>query len=252
MIHLKQCVERVVRPLVASERRKDRIREELYQHLQMIHEEELLGSDDEDEAARRAVRRFGEPAEIRDQLRELIPWTERALYVDIPILSCIERWGDRKLDESSLSHATRITGRALVAVGALILLLVPTLGALRGFHSPPMRMIGYCGRLLALLHLFSFLNCYIGEALHRALKPERLRALDVLRGSAVGLVHWAGLFVWGLVFAQALRRYVEFNSGDLYVLGFFACLFPLITAFTARAAMAGERRKREWGFPLAE
>lgn len=44
----------------------------------MLYEAELEQSTDEDEAAGRALLRFGNPAEIRAQLKELVPFSEGA------------------------------------------------------------------------------------------------------------------------------------------------------------------------------
>src|SRR5262249_6495820 len=103
---LKVQVERAVRPVRASERRKDRMREELYTHLLKTYEEELARLDDEQAAVEQAIRRFGEPAEITQALQSSVPRIERFLFV-----RCAQAFEDhfrRKEGESVVRPAARL------------------------------------------------------------------------------------------------------------------------------------------------
>jgi hypothetical protein len=75
---LRVHVERIVRPIHASVRRKNRMREELLGHLTSAFEDEraLAGSDGE--AFDRATKRLGDPAVLRRELQASVPWIERA------------------------------------------------------------------------------------------------------------------------------------------------------------------------------
>lgn len=124
---LKIQVERVVRPIYACERRKDRMREELYAHLLGIYEDELARGGNDANVIAPALARFGEPAELTCTLQESVPGWERILYVRLPKLihSRLARsqdFGRQKPSESGLHFATRQALAVGVYVGVLIAL----------------------------------------------------------------------------------------------------------------------------------
>ncbi|HVU39398.1 MAG TPA: hypothetical protein VHD86_00005, partial [Xanthobacteraceae bacterium] len=85
MIELRKQVESIVRPIRASNLRKDRMREELLAHLTTIYEEELASRfGDAAGALAVAVERFGEPAELRAELQASVPLVESVLCTSIP------------------------------------------------------------------------------------------------------------------------------------------------------------------------
>ena len=76
MIH----VERIVRPLHATERRKLQMRRELLGHLQAALEEERASGAEEGAAWEAAKRRLGVPAELTRELQKAVPGVERVLW----------------------------------------------------------------------------------------------------------------------------------------------------------------------------
>jgi hypothetical protein len=85
MIELRKHVERTVRPIRASNFRKDRMREELLTHLTAIYDEERIQNpNDAPGALAAAVTRFGDPAELRAELQASVPWLESILCTSIP------------------------------------------------------------------------------------------------------------------------------------------------------------------------
>ncbi|MFN3149206.1 hypothetical protein [Bremerella sp.] len=76
---LMRVVEQVVRPLPALKVNKLRMRTELYALLDQIYQEELQNEDaTEVSALRQASQRFGDPDQLRDELLQTIPRSERA------------------------------------------------------------------------------------------------------------------------------------------------------------------------------
>jgi hypothetical protein len=74
MRELMVQVERAVRPVRASARRKDRMREELLAHLSSIYEEELKRCREEGLARKAAFERLGNLRELTCALQEAVSW----------------------------------------------------------------------------------------------------------------------------------------------------------------------------------
>lgn len=68
------AVERIVRPIVAPRDRKQRMREELYAHIDSIYIEEFEKSGDEAAACDAATTRLGDPEVVRADLQVTIPY----------------------------------------------------------------------------------------------------------------------------------------------------------------------------------
>ena len=113
---LKRVVERAVRPVRARMGRKHRMREELLSHLTAIFEEEAARLGNEQAALEQAMRRFGDPRALTEQLQETVSrWDRLARLSEVAEL--------RKPRESLLHFAARaaILGIMFVAVPMLIL-----------------------------------------------------------------------------------------------------------------------------------
>ncbi|MCH7959035.1 MAG: hypothetical protein IID08_02820 [Candidatus Hydrogenedentes bacterium] len=74
---LKVEVERIVEPVHAEIRLKNKFRQELWTHLSELYEEESASTPDSDTAAQRALERLGKPDELRAQLRDSMKLVER-------------------------------------------------------------------------------------------------------------------------------------------------------------------------------
>jgi len=94
-------VERAVRPVQVSDRRKDRMREELLAHLTCIYEEELRCRGDARAALQAALERFGEPAQLTRALQESVTLPQR---VD----AGVERWFAWRAPESAARYTFRL------------------------------------------------------------------------------------------------------------------------------------------------
>jgi hypothetical protein len=76
-------VERAVRPVRATVKRKRRMREELLGHLTAVFEEETQRLSDVEAALEHARRRFGDPAELTRELQRTVPgWDRFGYYVE--------------------------------------------------------------------------------------------------------------------------------------------------------------------------
>ena len=73
MIH----VERIVRPILAKDGRKDRMREELLAHLEAAFEQERTRQPDEGTARGMAIASLGDPAQLRTELQESVSRREQ-------------------------------------------------------------------------------------------------------------------------------------------------------------------------------
>jgi hypothetical protein len=76
-------VDRAVRPVRATERRKLRMRQELLAHLTAVFEEERARLGDDAAAREEALRRFGEPAGLTRELQASVPLLERTLQTPV-------------------------------------------------------------------------------------------------------------------------------------------------------------------------
>ena len=93
----KNAIEAIVHPLVASERRKNTLRRELWAHFCALVEDELRNDSDRVKAADAALRRLGEPEEIRTAFLAILSKGERWLA----------RW-DRQPDEATARYVRRV------------------------------------------------------------------------------------------------------------------------------------------------
>src|SRR4051794_10716319 len=113
-------VERAVRPVQASGRRKDRMREELLAHMTAIYEEEHTRTGDEAAARDQAARRLGEPAELTRELQASVSRNERVAFA-------LERWFGWRAPETGTRWMLRLTAQLFLlnmALSALAVLAV--------------------------------------------------------------------------------------------------------------------------------
>ena len=93
MIH----VERIVRPVRATARRKLQMRRELLAHLQATLEEEQTAGADPQAAWKSAASRLGVPAELTRDLQKSVPLAER-LIIWTPVESRWKKPHDMRLN----------------------------------------------------------------------------------------------------------------------------------------------------------
>lgn len=114
---LMVLVERVVRPLAASEKSKKRMRDELLLHLASIHAEELDRDGDAATALVRTQQRFGDLSELSSELRATQSTRDQWLR-------SFEWCVMQRVDESIPSFVLRL-GLVQVALASVMFLLAP-------------------------------------------------------------------------------------------------------------------------------
>lgn len=114
---LKVYVERIVRPIAAEESLKDRLREELWGHLQALYADELAQCGNAWEALAKTQDRLGEPANIRrDFLRSLSPLDRAMGWFDYAF--------ELQPGENPWGKALRVTCASVTCAIALTLVLM--------------------------------------------------------------------------------------------------------------------------------
>jgi hypothetical protein len=114
---LRKQVERAVRPVLASEQRKLRMREELLAHLTAIFDEEQQRLGDETAALAKSRGRFGDPAQLTVELNRTVSAWQR-------LAAAVEHW-ERQVDKSFAKETeqplSRFAMRSLLTLSVLMI-----------------------------------------------------------------------------------------------------------------------------------
>jgi hypothetical protein len=154
LVSLKVLVEKAVRPVRATPRRKRKMREELLAHVLAVFEEESARTGVEGTALERTRQRFGNPTELTGELQRSVPWLDRiAWFLGEPVRSHPGESAGRR----AVRHAVTI-GLQLVALDlVLFVVLFLFLGLCTfGIGLPEGAMLHLAG-MAALGLLFIFL-----------------------------------------------------------------------------------------------
>lgn len=113
--HLKVEIERIVEPIKAAVRLKNKFRMELWSHLSELYEEECVSEPDcEAAAARRSLERLGNPNELRARLRDSMTLLNK-------VIGYGNYWTSPRPDKSFLHEVFRLSlSFYLVAVALII------------------------------------------------------------------------------------------------------------------------------------
>lgn len=170
------AVERIVRPVRASQRRKYRMREELLGHLQQLVERE--GTPD------RAVACFGDAAQIRQQLQASVPALERVVFQRVDNPRPLLRLYQRRPQDTDLRYMARvlvhncITAAISLATVALLILIVPP-----SKHADLTIGLVFVAVIFGLIQLYSAVGILIGSPLARA-----VAAAEFVHAARLGLL----------------------------------------------------------------
>jgi hypothetical protein len=235
MKELMVQVERVVRPVPAGARRKDRMREELLAHLTSIYEEERARRGDERAAREEAVRRFGESAALTHRLQESLNWGDRLSYL-------AERWLGWRAKESAARHAWRVAASIFVILTAYALAvaaawLTDRLVTRQGLHNLP-RVLLTAAAFVAIgtgaVFLLGLLYFKMRDALCGGPGVSRSLARASAYGAFFGLVLLASgfgiLLVFGVQYGPSIGLALcrEVLWPWWFVLALAAPLFPAL------------------------
>lgn len=239
MKELMVQVERAVRPVRASSRCKDRMREELLTHLTGIYEEERARLGDGAAALAQAVQRFGDPAELTRELQESVSRAEVIGFV-------FERWFGWRAPESAARYTMRLAVRIFCAVAVLSLIVIATVVAIAG---PGIDLLARL-RLAASFGIIASADVFILGLLYFKMRDRLCGGLGVRRSwpRAAGLGILAALAVQasGLAFTLLGIRSVE-TSLDLFVHWLPGVVFtPIWFAIYGLKCGPREIRHTEW------
>ena len=169
---LRRIVEQAVRPLRASDARKMRMREEMFEHLSAIYAEELDRLGDDTAALARANERFGDPDDLVRELQGSLPGYER-------FLCACDLWRYRPGD-SLLGYAGRHLVLALACMAVMVLFTLPAIW-LRGrtWEIGVFLHVALVTALFSTLFSASFalVGQRMGQILYGGETPRPMRAL---------------------------------------------------------------------------
>jgi hypothetical protein len=199
---LRVQVERVVRPIWASNLRKDRMREELLAHLTRLFDEELARSGDIETATDEAIRRFGDARALSRELQEGVPWLERWAFFRFPPIGPARR----RRGESPLGFLMRTNGWAL-AVSLIVYSMIA-------------------------LHLAIIVS-------RRPHRPDQLtggQVVIVVLGTA--LIQFAAIAGWGLV-VEGIRQELERHAAATSAVERRKAIWRIVGYVAASSALLG-------------
>jgi hypothetical protein len=235
MIELRRHVERIVRPIRASNWRKVRMREELLAHLASIYEDELAShQDDQALALAAAVERFGEPSALRAELQATVPHVERVLCFPLPVVNSRFR---RRPGETIVDYVRRTAVSATLVHALTWLIFVGVLAIIsprRAREAQPGAI-----RLLIATYVVAFPLLVYGPIL---LCDQATRAWRRMRDASASDSRRAGLLAAG-AFGAIMAIYAGATLIFLTLLC-RATMIPIVTDFwfwciTAVASLIG-------------
>jgi hypothetical protein len=262
MDRLKICVERAVRPVRASELRKDRMRSELLAHLRDCFEEECGRYAPEGAAVDRALQRFGHPEDLARALQDSVPLVERLLFTPVPVLGRIEVWLDRIVGrmrgESPFRHAVRLALVECLLTGAAWLWASRVAPGPGGPQTDPTRGLSWWVAALTLpgLGVFAFACLTYGMRASLSLGDRSARSwrrMAIYAAVSSLVVMGLGLEFLSLLgspsalgvdpLAPVCEEMTTLARGTMALAVFTP---PLLAAFAYLSAR-GLRRRQEWG-----
>jgi len=265
MHDLKVHVERIVRPIRASGRRKDRMREELLTHLTATYQEEIAREGNESAALARALERFGNPDDLRRELQASVLLPEQILFAGFlchaRYVAFLRRLGKQQ-DESALRYATRVTLAVAVVWGiadVLIIALILTQHLWQG--KPVWPALNWALHLLGAFHgpmlAYYFLCALCVDRFRHAISARPLQLRNALRSAAwcalaIPITVGTGVLVWILAPSSfppdRFGRVPDVEVVRIFLPVFWAAVVatPLLLAWTGLSGLADRKRYQEW------
>ena len=237
LVALKVLVERVVRPVSAALRNKQKMREEMLAHVTAVFEQELGESDDEAAALARTAERFGDPAELTVQLQATVPLRDR---FDRLLDRVWFRPGEPTL-RRAVRHALLLDGLALVYMALMFAVLYGVLGDVVGGRLPAAAMVVYSTSVLLGMFFFVVGFTFLAEWLRQALDTRTGRPWLKVLMIAVA----SSMLVPGLGFALWLDG-PQVRVPDLLIVFALGLVVPGMVVHLAKALATRLRDHREW------
>jgi len=246
---LRIHVERIVRPVRAAERRKDRMREELLAHATAAFQEERQAHDSDDDSVEAVFDRLGKSAELSRELQAGVSWIERLLFTGQRGPTRVQRWLYRKPGES-IWH---LTARCAVIYGlclALAMALPVLCIALFCVETSKIWRVIEIWPLFLGIWLWSLGNAVSAEALHRVIWGA-VRRFDIAAG--IYLLYSLGAFLILLWVRRIANDWCFLIGLDLWGWAGVASVAPVILIVSSRLGYLEHQRFHRWtGLDLAE
>ena len=227
----KIIVERAVRPVRACLHRKQRMREELLAHIVAAFEDDLEAHGDEAAALEHAIERFGDPAELTNQLQAVVPAGD-----------AVDRLFDYIWFQPGESTVHRALRHGLLS-DLLVFALMLGIGLV--YQGPitswPRALLIYGGSVLGGFFLFSFAFTFLADWMRQAL----MRGARTSRIEPILIVAATGLLVPGLGFALWLE-FARLSVTDLLVVISLGAVISAILVHTAMLIAQRQRYHQEW------
>jgi len=255
---LRVQVERVVRPIRASNLRKDRMREELLSHLTRLFDEEMVRSSNAQFATAEAIRRFGDAPSLSSELQSSVPWLERWAFLSFPKSGPIRR----RPGESPVRYVLRSNGwgLGLAIAGCMLLALVVTIASGQRPHrvdEPAASQLLIFMMAIAAIQFATMIGeGLLAEGIRRALERHAAASTAVERRRAIRrIVAYAAMSsaVLGGAFAGLMISIAMFIPIPLITREFFwwitvgaAVLAVPFTMLQAWSWKASTRRVEDW------
>jgi hypothetical protein len=240
LTQLKVIVERAVRPVRASTRRKRKMREELLAHVIDVFEEEAAKLGDERAAAERTALRFGNPAEVSSQLQETVPMRD-----------AVRRYWEGRPGEPTWRTAVRVawvsgTFALVFAVSFLGIGAVasPELGSGGGWTREAV-LLCLCAVLTfpAWLSGLVFLTSFMEKVLYGSTGRSWFKVALVVAASWLLMLLWFAAWIWPI----RSTEWNNLNANSLVLAGFGFVMVPVHACALARESLSHRRYQEEWG-----
>ncbi len=257
MIELRRQIECVVRPIRASQWRKDRMREELLAHLSALYDEELAASTGDEAAALAAAKaRFGAPATLSSELQSTVPVVERWAFMNLPgskLHMLIARPGETQAQ--LVRRRLKLMAWATAANAALWLVFLAAVLFGLAKRPRPFDPVRFTTLVLSYITVFPVFVAGLPilcdqiqrdwRRLREATGASRRRILLRIAGCSALSGSLFPVVMVGLMFLLEwnLRAPLFPNTGYWVVFAVLAVTGALLTVLTARDA----RRYEEWG-----
>lgn len=196
---LKVHVERIVRPIVAVESEKLKMRQELLAHVLDAFEYERSTGRSVEQAMQRAVERLGDPEVMRAELQSTVKWTSRIGYLNDQVLR-------RKPGVSLVRHASRVALLTFCAFVPLLLAIVVPLEIVEIWNWTfkgqllVRFLIGYALMFSVGMFVGAILSDFAWQLADRGYGDHG----DVLRGVGIVVAAQTALLVLGWSFTYAI------------------------------------------------
>jgi hypothetical protein len=232
---LKIIVERAVRPVRASTRRKRKIREELLAHVTSVFRQESAKLGDERTALEQTAQRFGNPASLANELQQSVPASDG-----------IRRFLDGKPGEPALRCAVRLAMLA-TALSLAIFAVILFAGGSINVWSSEATWLSVAHIMAVPLYLFSlvFLTDWMRRALYGPTGRSLVSVARVAAGSwLVTLLFAGGLAVLPLLFGLSAAEWDL--GGGIVLAGWLVLWAPGMAYALAQSSNDRIRYQQEW------